>query len=70
MSVHPGPIGTDMGDEAGFEDAPPPSVVADATIAALKAGEFHCFPDEMAKQFWDGYQSFAKAMIEPAMQEG
>lgn len=70
VSVHPGPIGTDMGDEAGFEDAPPPSVVADATIAALKAGEFHCFPDEMAKQFWDGYQSFAKAMIEPAMQEG
>jgi NAD(P)-dependent dehydrogenase (short-subunit alcohol dehydrogenase family) len=69
VSVHPGPIGTDMGDDAGFEDAPPPSVVADATIAALKAGEFHCFPDDFAKQFWDGYQGFAKAMIEPSMQE-
>lgn len=69
VSVHPGPIATDMGDDAGFEDAPPPSVVADATIAALKAGEFHCFPDDFAKQFWDGYQGFAKALIEPAMQE-
>lgn len=70
VSVHPGPIETDMGNDAGFEDAPPPSVVADAIIAALKAGEFHAFPDDFAKQFWDGYQGFAKAMIEPPLGEG
>lgn len=69
VSVHPGPIGTDMGDDAGFEGAPPPSVVADATIEALKAGAFHCFPDEMAKQIWAGYEGFAKGVVEPAMQE-
>ncbi|MFN3166250.1 MAG: SDR family oxidoreductase [Phycisphaeraceae bacterium] len=67
VSVHPGPIKTDMGDDAGFDDAPPPSVVADALIAALKAGEFHCFPDDFAKQFWAGYQGFAKGVVEPAM---
>lgn len=67
VSVHPGPIKTDMGDDAGFEDAPPPSVVADATIEALKAGDFHCFPDDFAKQFWQGYQGFAKSVVEPAM---
>ncbi|MGB0766694.1 MAG: SDR family oxidoreductase [Phycisphaeraceae bacterium] len=70
VSVHPGPIATDMGDDAGFEDAPPPSVVADATLAALKAGAFHCFTDDFAKQFWDGYKGFAEAMIEPPMGEG
>lgn len=69
VSVHPGPIKTDMGDDAGFEDAPPPSVVADATLSALKAGEFHCFPDEMAKQIWQGYEGFAKGVVEPQMQE-
>lgn len=69
VSVHPGPIGTDMGDTAGFEDAPPPSVVADATIAALKAGEFHCFPDAMAQQIWEGYEGFAKNVVEQSMQD-
>lgn len=69
VSVHPGPIGTEMGKTAGFDDAPPPSVVADATIAALKAGEFHCFPDDTAKQFWQQYEGFARSMVEPAMQE-
>jgi len=69
VSVHPGPIGTAMGAKAGFDDAPPPSVVADATIAALKAGDFHCFPDDMAKEMWQGYEGFAKNVIEPSMQE-
>ena len=70
VSVHPGPIKTDMIDGAGFDDiAPPPSVVADALIAALKAGEFHCFPDDFAKQFWAGYEGFGRGVVEPAMQE-
>jgi NAD(P)-dependent dehydrogenase (short-subunit alcohol dehydrogenase family) len=69
VSVHPGPIGTDMGDDAGFEDAPPPSVVADATIEALKSGAFHCFPDQMAKEMWQAYEGFGSNVVEPAMQE-
>lgn len=67
VSVHPGPIATDMGDDAGFEDAPPPSVVADATIDALKAGDFHVFPDDFAKEIWRGYKVFGKNVVEPAM---
>lgn len=51
LSVHPGPIATDMGDAAGLtEIAEPPTLVADGIIAALKAGDFHVFPDTMAKQ--------------------
>ena len=69
VSVHPGPIATDMAHEAGFPDAPPPSVVADALIEALKAGEFHCFPDDFAKQFWAGYEGFGRGVVEPEMQE-
>jgi len=65
VSVHPGPIGTDMAESAGLSDiADPPSVVADALIDALKAGEFHCFPDSMAKDFWQAYEGYAKAMVE------
>lgn len=67
VSVHPGPIKTDMGDDAGFDDAPPPSVVADATIEALKAGEFHVFPDDFAKKIWRGYKVFGVNVVEPAM---
>jgi len=71
VSIHPGPIGTDMIDGTGFEEAaPPPSVVADALLAALRDGEFHCFPDEFAKQFWAGYESFARAVVESPMEEG
>jgi len=69
VSVHPGPIGTDMGRTAGFDDAPPPSVVADATIEALKAGRFHCFPDAMAKELWQAYEGFATNVVEHAMQD-
>lgn len=69
LSIHPGPIATDMGNEAGFgEIAEPPSVVAKAVIEALKAGEFHVFPDSMAKQIGGVYQSFAQNVIEAQMQ--
>jgi len=69
LSVHPGPIDTEMAKAAGLEDTDPPSVVADAVLAALKAGDFHAFPDKMAKQIWEAYQGFAQAVIEPAMQD-
>lgn len=69
VSVHPGPIGTDMAKDAGFEDSDPPSVVADAVVTALQQGTFHVFPDTMAKEVWQAYESFAKAVVEPAMAE-
>lgn len=69
VSVHPGPIKTDMADNAGFGDgSPPPSVVADALIAGLKAGEFHVFPDEMAKQIWSGYEAFGRGVVEQPLE--
>ncbi len=64
VSVHPGPIQTDMADDAGFEGSPPPRVVGDALVAALKADDFHVWPDPMAEQFADAYRSYAQAMIE------
>lgn len=71
MSVHPGPIATDMGNEAGLGDiAEPPEVVAEAIIAGLKSGQFHVFPDSMAKQIWEAYAGFARTVIEAEFGEG
>lgn len=71
LSVHPGPIATDMGDAAGLtEIAESPTVVAEGIISALQAGEFHVFPDTMAQQIGSAYQSFAKNVIEVSMTEG
>ncbi len=65
LSVHPGPISTEMGDTAGFSEiAEPPSLVAEGIVAALKAGDFHLFPDSMAKQIGGAYQSFAENIVE------
>ncbi|QFS52413.1 SDR family oxidoreductase [Nostoc sphaeroides] len=65
LSVHPGPIATDMGDAAGMSEvAQPPTLVADGIIKALKAGDFHVFPDPIAKQMGDVYKSFAQNVIE------
>lgn len=65
LSVHPGPIGTDMAKQAGFdEDADPPSVVSEGIVAALKAGDLHLFPDKMAKDFEKAYHNFAESIIE------
>ncbi|MEO1185588.1 MAG: SDR family NAD(P)-dependent oxidoreductase, partial [Cyanobacteria bacterium J06636_27] len=71
LSVHPGPIATDMGDEAGLtEIAEPPTLVAEAILEALQNGEFHVFPDSMAKQIGGAYQNFAKNVVEVNMSEG
>ena len=65
LSVHPGPIATDMAHQAGMEDMGyPVSVVSDGIIEALKAGDFHLFPDEMARQFGEAYKSFAENIVE------
>ena len=71
LSVHPGPIATDMGDAAGLTAiAEPPELVGEAIVAALKAGDFHVFPDSMAKQIGGAYQSFAQNVVEAEMSEG
>jgi NAD(P)-dependent dehydrogenase (short-subunit alcohol dehydrogenase family) len=70
LSVHPGPIATDMAATAGLQDvADPPSVVGDGIVAALKAGDFHLFPDTMAKQIGGAYQSFAEGIVEADLME-
>lgn len=71
LSVHPGPIATDMADDAGLtEMAEPASLVGDGIVAALKAGEFHLFPDSMAKQIGEVYHSFAENIVEANLMEG
>ncbi|MEM8675063.1 MAG: SDR family oxidoreductase [Cyanobacteria bacterium P01_G01_bin.67] len=71
ISVHPGPIATDMGDAAGLtEIAEPPTIVANAIIEALKSDNFHVFPGSMAKQIGGAYQSFAQNIVEANISEG
>lgn len=70
VSVHPGPILTDMAREAGFEEvAEPPSVVANAIFDALESGDFHVWPDSMAKQFGEQYATYANNVIEQGVTE-
>ena len=69
VSVHPGPIATEMADNAGLEGGEPPSVVADSIMDALQNGRFHAFPDEMARQFQQAYQTFAENIIEADLGE-
>ena len=70
VSVHPGPIATDMASAAGLgEIAEPPSLVADAIVEALEKEEFHAFPDTMAKQVGEVYESFAQNVVEAEMAE-
>lgn len=71
ISVHPGPIATDMGDSAGLSEiAQPPGLVVDGVIEALNNGDIHVFPDAMADQFWDAYKGFAENVIEADLSEG
>ena len=70
VSVHPGPIATDMGDAAGLtEIAEPPKLVGDAIISALKSGDFHAFPDSMAQQIGAAYGGFAAGIVEADLSE-
>ena len=65
LSVHPGPIATDMATDAGSEgDIDPPNMVSEGIVCALKAGDFHLFPDTMAKQFQEAYTPFAQGIVE------
>jgi len=71
ISVHPGPIATDMADNAGLtEMAEPPSIVADGIVSALNNGDFHVFPDSMAKQIEGEYHNYAENIVEANIMEG
>ena len=70
FSVHPGPIDTDMAQDAGLGDmAEPASLVGEAILAAFESGEFHVYPDSMAKQVGEAYASFAENVILAEMAE-
>jgi len=71
VSVHPGPIKTDMieADKDLAEIAEPPSLVAGAIFDAIQDGHFHAWPDSMAKQVGGEYQSFAENIVEADMSE-
>lgn len=69
LSVHPGPIATDMASQAGFEVADPVDVVATGIVDALASGQFLLFPDTMAKQFEAAYHDYATNVIEAAAAE-
>lgn len=71
VSVHPGPIDTDMGNAAGLSEiAESPTLVADAIIEGLKQGTFHIFPDTMAKQVESVYHNYAENIVEANLMEG
>jgi NAD(P)-dependent dehydrogenase (short-subunit alcohol dehydrogenase family) len=71
ISVHPGPIATDMANSAGLSDlAEPAELVPQSIITAIESGEFHAFPDTMAKQVGSVYQDFAKNIIEADLMAG
>jgi short-subunit dehydrogenase len=46
-----------------FENPADTTVVSEGIINALEAGDFHLFPDEMAKQIEAAYQSFSDNVI-------
>lgn len=63
LSVHPGPIATDMAAEAGIEETSPVSSVSDGIVSALAAGDFHLFPDSFAKQYEAAYRGFSDEIV-------
>ena len=70
LSVHPGPIATDMAQDAGLaEIAEPPALVGEGIVTALKDGKFHLFPDTMGRQMGEAYASFATNVVEANLAE-
>jgi len=70
VSVHPGPIDTDMAQDAGIDEmAESPEVVATAIIHAIQNQEFHVFPDAFAKEVGKAYNAFAENIIEADLME-
>lgn len=71
LSVHPGPIATDMANDAGMGDmGEQVEVVSEGIVRALGNGDFHLFPDTMAQQIGAAYQSFSETIIEADLSAG
>lgn len=71
LSIHPGPISTEMADDAGIgEMAEPASLVGEGMIIALRNRDFHFFPDSMAKKVEAAYKFFAANVVEANLMEG
>jgi len=67
MSVHPGPIATDMVDQFdGRSKSESPSQVVDAIVQGLKEGTFLVYTDTFSKNMGDSYQTFATDVVEPS----
>lgn len=63
-SIHPGPIATDMAKDVGSLDvAEPPARVGTALLEAFRTGDFHVYPDAIAREYGKAYESFAEWMI-------
>ena len=66
VSVHPGPIATDMVDQFGARDrSEPAEQVAEAIVEALKEGSFLVFPDTISKKIGEAYMPYAEAIVLP-----
>lgn len=65
LSVHPGPIDTDMASSADLPfETEPPEVVAETILDCLASGAFHAYPDALAKAVGEHYQKYAERAIE------
>ena len=71
VSVHPGPIATDMADSAGLREvAEPAELVPQAIIEALAADEFHAFAGSLAREMGSAYHDFASHVVEANLSVG
>lgn len=71
LSVHPGPIATDMAVSAGLDGiAEPAALVPEAILSALAAEDFHVYPDSMAQQIGSAYAGFARDIVEADLMAG
>jgi NAD(P)-dependent dehydrogenase (short-subunit alcohol dehydrogenase family) len=66
LSVHPGPIATDMiqGSALAKFQAESPTVVAEEVVQAIESGGFLVFPDPQSKSLSKAYSSFAQYVFE------
>ncbi|QIZ77130.1 SDR family oxidoreductase [Ferrimonas lipolytica] len=64
VSVHPGPIATDMAVDLGLKSDNGPELVAEEIVTAMAAGQFHLYPDDFARKLGSAYQSYATSVVE------
>ncbi|SFW30820.1 Short-chain dehydrogenase [Nitrosovibrio sp. Nv17] len=70
LSVHPGLIATGMSAAAGLAGAAaPPALVGEGIVEALRRGDFHLFPDAMARRVGEAYRQFAREVVEADIEE-